>query len=161
MAVERGMKVGRNVQVQRGVQFDVSHAWLIEIGDDVTLAPFSYLLAHDASTKQALGFTKIGRVTIGDGAFIGARALITPGVRIGRNAVVAAGAIVTRDVAEGTIVAGNPARPVGETREMIERNRNLLASRPKWAADGWTWPLPPQAQDDQRAALADGCGFVE
>jgi hypothetical protein len=33
MAVERGMKVGRNVQVQRGVQFDVSHAWLIEIGD--------------------------------------------------------------------------------------------------------------------------------
>ncbi|WP_246806962.1 CatB-related O-acetyltransferase [Ensifer sp. ENS04] len=53
-----------------------------------------------------------GDTVIGDGAWIGMRAMIMPGVTLGEGAVIASGAIVTKDVAPYTIVAGNPARPV-------------------------------------------------
>ena len=49
-------------------------------------------------------------VVIGDDVWIGANAVILPGVTIGRHAVVAAGAVVTKDVAPNTIVGGNPAK---------------------------------------------------
>ncbi len=52
-------------------------------------------------------------MTIGDRVWIAYRAVILPGVTIGEGAVVAAGAVVSRDVAPYTIVAGNPAQPVG------------------------------------------------
>jgi|CXWL01.1.fsa_nt_gi acetyltransferase-like isoleucine patch superfamily enzyme len=53
---------------------------------------------------------KRGAVRVENGAFIGINAIILPGVRIGRNAVVGAGAVVTADVPDYTVVAGNPAR---------------------------------------------------
>ena len=53
-----------------------------------------------------------GDTIIGDGAWIGMRAMIMPGVRIGEGAIIASGAIVTKDVAPYTIVAGNPAAPI-------------------------------------------------
>ncbi len=63
-------------------------------------------------------------VVIGDHVWIGARALICPGVTIGEGAVVGAGAVVTRDVAPYAIVAGNPARVIGQrTRDLHYRTR--------------------------------------
>ena len=56
--VAMGMKVGKNFFPNTGAFFDNSHCWLIEIGDDVTFGPFVYILAHDASTKRELGYTK-------------------------------------------------------------------------------------------------------
>ena len=56
--------------------------------------------------------------TIGEGAKIGANATILPGVRIGENALVGAGAVVTKDVAPGTVVAGNPAVVINEISEL-------------------------------------------
>ena len=53
-------------------------------------------------------------VTIGNGVWIGARAIILPGVTIGDRALVAAGAVVTRDVPADTLVGGNPARVIRE-----------------------------------------------
>src|SRR5690606_18065196 len=53
-----------------------------------------------------------GDTVIGDGAWIGMRAMIMPGITIGEGAVIASGAIVTKDVAPYTIVAGNPAAPI-------------------------------------------------
>ncbi len=57
---------------------------------------------------------------IGDYVFIGPRAIILPGVKIGRGAVVAAGAVVTKDVPEFSIVGGVPAKQIGE-----RKNKNL------------------------------------
>jgi maltose O-acetyltransferase len=58
-------------------------------------------------------------VVIGDHAWIGYRALVLPGVTIGEGGVVAAGAVVTKDVPPYAIVAGNPARVVGQrTRDL-------------------------------------------
>lgn len=62
-------------------------------------------------------FASTRPVEIDDDAFIGARAIICKGVRIGRSAVVAAGSVVTKDVNPYTVVAGNPARPIGNVGE--------------------------------------------
>ncbi|WP_241768436.1 acyltransferase [Mesobacillus subterraneus] len=90
------MRVGKNCHGLAASTIDVAHCWLIEIGDHVTFAPQVYLLAHDASTKKYLDYTKIAKIIIKDHAFIGARALIMPGVTIGENAIVAAGSVVTK-----------------------------------------------------------------
>jgi maltose O-acetyltransferase len=74
--IKMGMQVGKNCSIQPGVVIDYSHCWLIKIGDNVTIAPQAYLLAHDASTKRINNYTKIGSVTIEDNVFIGAGAII-------------------------------------------------------------------------------------
>ena len=54
--ISMGMKVGKNFGRLHGVILDPSHCWLIEIGDDVTMAPRVHVLCHDASTKVHLGY---------------------------------------------------------------------------------------------------------
>src|SRR4051812_5600896 len=72
--VRCGMTVGRDVHLGPQVLIDVSHCWLVSIGDEATLAPRVTIIAHDASTKRHIGYTKIGAVRIGRRAFIGAGA---------------------------------------------------------------------------------------
>ncbi|MCQ6275295.1 acyltransferase [Bacillus sp. V3B] len=123
--IKMGMKIGENCSIQPGVIFDYSHCWLIKIGNNVTIAPQAYLLAHDASTKKLIDYTKIGSISIEDNVFIGARALIMPRVTIGENSIVAAGSIVTKSIPEGSVVAGNPAKVIFAVEEFIEKNKQL------------------------------------
>ena len=94
----------------------------ITIGDDVFLAPLVQVLAvnhvyNDTSRPISFqGITTQG-ITIEDGAWIGGGAILLDGVRVGRNAVVGAGAVVTRDVPPFTVAVGNPARVVRDLRE--------------------------------------------
>lgn len=67
--VKRGLKIGKGFSIQAKCMIDSSHCWLIQIGDNVTLAPGVHVLAHDASTKRSLGYTKIGLVRIGNNVF--------------------------------------------------------------------------------------------
>lgn len=85
----------------------------LTIGRSVSISSEVMILTatHDV---QSPGFAGVNApVVIGDFAWIGARALILPGVRIGTAAVVAAGAVVTADVPAHAIVGGVPARPIG------------------------------------------------
>jgi len=58
--IKKGLIIGENVFINFGCIIDESFCWLISIGNNVTLAPNVHILAHDASTKKALGYTKIG-----------------------------------------------------------------------------------------------------
>ncbi len=94
---------------------DGAHAYAlgpIELREGCTVAQEAYLCTgtHDFSSP-ALSL-QTAPIIIGPFAFVGLRAIVLPGVTIGRQAIVAAGAVVTRDVAEGQKVAGNPARPI-------------------------------------------------
>ena len=91
------------------------HAWApISIGRCALLSYGARLLtgSHDPRDPRFTGLRR--PIVIGDYAWIAAYALVLPGVTVGRGAVVGAGAVVTCDVPEFAIVAGNPARPVGE-----------------------------------------------
>jgi len=84
----------------------------VEIGDNFVSAPGSIILAHDASLFIRHGVYKIGKTIIGNNVFIGANAVILPGVKLGDNVIVGAGAIVTKDVKPNHVVVGNPARVI-------------------------------------------------
>lgn len=103
--IKRGLIIGKNFSMQKGCILDSSHCWLIEIGDNVTLAPRVHILAHDASTKRELGYTKIGRVKIGNNVFIGANTTILPNVKIGNNVIIGANSLISKDILDNMVVA--------------------------------------------------------
>jgi acetyltransferase-like isoleucine patch superfamily enzyme len=108
----RRISVGERTVINRGCYLDGRGG--LTLGSDVSVSPDCYLLSLTHDPRDP-GFAAQARpVSIGDRAWIGARALILPGVTVGEGAIVGAGAVVTRDVEPFAIVAGNPARKVGE-----------------------------------------------
>ncbi|MCE0497248.1 MAG: hypothetical protein LV481_04795 [Methylacidiphilales bacterium] len=84
----------------------------IEIHEDATIAQEAYLCTGTHLFSSPNRELQTAKISIGPGAFVGARAFILPGVTVGAGAVVGACAVVTRDVAPNTVVAGNPAVPI-------------------------------------------------
>ncbi len=115
----RGLVVGKNFHMLHGVIIDNSHCWHITIGDNVTLAPRVIILAHDASTKMHLNYTKLGKVTIGNRVFIGASSIVLPGVKIGNKVVIGTGSVVSHDIPDGVVAAGNPAKVLGTIEDFL------------------------------------------
>jgi maltose O-acetyltransferase len=85
----------------------------LTIGDYVSISPGAWIFTDSHDIHDPLFREVLAPVVIGDHAWIGSRALILPGVTVGEGAVVAAGAVVTGDVAPYTVVAGVPARQIG------------------------------------------------
>lgn len=128
--ISMGMTVGKNFQRLNGVILDPGHCWLIEIGDNVTIAPRVHVLCHDASTKMFLGKTKIGRVSIGDNVFIGAESVVLPGVTIGSNVIIGANSTVTHDVPDNSVVVGNPAKRICSLDEYLDKEQKRMETNP-------------------------------
>lgn len=84
----------------------------ISIGAGCVLADGVFIATTDHARTDRSGTHGTGPITIGDGVFLGQRAIVLGGVTIGDDATVGAGAVVTRDVAPGTVVAGVPARVI-------------------------------------------------
>jgi putative colanic acid biosynthesis acetyltransferase WcaF len=85
----------------------------IEIMAHATVAQEAYLCTGTHDFADGTRPLQTAKITIGEKAFVGARAFVLPGIAIGAAAIVGACAVVTRDVAPGTVVAGNPARKIG------------------------------------------------
>jgi maltose O-acetyltransferase len=107
------IRMGDRVFVNSGVVLFSAKA--VTIGNDVAIANEAYLMDTDSHGVEGRP-VKEAEIVIGDGSWIGARAIILPGVTIGRRCLVAAGAVVSRDVPDDTLVAGNPAR---EIRQLV------------------------------------------
>ena len=126
---ELGLQVGDNFQMMQGCIIDDAHCWMISIGNNVTLAPNVHILAHDASTKLGIGYTRVAGVTIGNNVFIGAGSIILPGVTIGDNVVVGAGSVVTADVPDNVVICGD--RVIKSYERYIEEQRKAFAKSKK------------------------------
>ena len=141
-----GVKIGRRSTIHMGARFFLpknitigegtivgDHVFLdgrakIKIGKhtDIASQVMIYNSEHDLSDPAFKAIEE--QVTIGDYCFIGPRAIIMPGINIGDGAIVAGGAIVTKDVPAGVIVGGVPAKIIGE-RPLKEYQYKL--GRPK------------------------------
>ncbi len=92
----------------------------VHIGNHVMIGPNVqiYTPAHDLQVQARNQGLEVAKpVVIEDNVWIGGGAILLPGVTVGRNSVVGAGAVVTRDVPAGTVVAGNPARVIRELEQ--------------------------------------------
>lgn len=159
--IKMGMRVGKNFNRLVGVILDPSHCWLIEIGDNVTMAPRVHILAHDASTKYYLGYAKIGKVVIGNNVFIGADTVVLPNVRIGNNVVIGANSTVTRNLEGGYVYAGNPVHKLCNIEEFIEKNKYLMSFSPCY---GEEYTLRENVGLDKKKQMKEdlkgGYGFI-
>lgn len=160
--ISMGLKVGKNFHKMGHVIIDDAHCWLITIGDNVTLAPRVHLLAHDASTKKFLGYTKIGLVTIGNNVFIGANSIVLPNVTIGDNVIIGAGSVVTKDIPDNSLVVGNPAKVIGAVDKYLDKSSQLMKQRPvfdkSWTVDG---NITEEKKREMINKLKNGIGFVQ
>lgn len=107
-----GMKVGDHTAFALMVMVDVFFPEKIEIGSNTIIGYNTTILAHE----YLIGEYRLGDVKIGSNVMVGANTTILPGVTIGDNAVVGAGAVVHRDVAPGSFVAGNPLQVIREQK---------------------------------------------
>jgi len=135
VTVREGCRIGNDVSV--GTGSIVEHDVLIEDGVRVhsgAFVPENTILRKGCWIGPRVCFTNAKYPTlpgvkenlvgpeVGPGAIIGANATILPGVKIGAKAVVGAGSVVTKNVAPGVVVAGNPARPVKSAEELSYRD---------------------------------------
>ena len=127
MAIKRGMQVEEGVTVMRGVDFG-SEPYLIKLHKFCRLSSNVLFVTHDGGTwafrhsdSRFAHVIKYGTIEIGEYSFIGANTTILPGVKIGNHVVVGAGSVVTRDIPDGMVVAGVPAKVVCTTLEYAEK----------------------------------------
>ena len=160
--IKMGMKVGKNFGRLNGVILDPSHCWLIEIGDNVTMAPRVHILCHDASTKQFLGYTKIGRVTIGNNVFIGAESVVLPGVTIGNNVIIGANSTVTDNIPDNVVVAGTPAKIICSLEKYLTKETKRMNMSP---CDGEEYTLRKNVSMEmrmkQKEELEGKIGYID
>ena len=112
-----GFRIGKSSTINERCRLDNRGG--LTIGENVSVSAETCILTADHDPHDPTFAGRNRPVVVEDYAFIGTRALILPGITIGRGAVIGAGAVVTKDVPSLAIVAGSPAREIGK------RNPNL------------------------------------
>lgn len=102
--------------------------------DWISTFPFFYMKEEAAFADALDAYEPAGDTVVGSDVWIGAEAMILPGVRIGHGAVIGSRALVTKDVEPYTIVGGNPARPI---RKRFDDEQIAMLLEMAW----WDWPL--------------------
>lgn len=121
-----GVTIGNDTMVGEGAFLDGRDELKIGSHTDIASQVLIYNSEHDLNAEDF--HAKNEPVEIGDYVFIGPRAIILPGVKIGKGAVVAAGAVVTKDVPEFAIVGGVPAKLIGERKN---KDLHYVLGRPR------------------------------
>ncbi len=160
IAISNGLIIGNDCHILGECIIDPGHCWLIEIGNRVTLAPRVHILAHDASTKRILGYTLIGKVTIGNDVFVGAGTIILPNTHIGNNVVIGAGSVVSRSIPDNSVAVGNPARVIGTFDDYVSKRKSEMANAGVFDESYTIHQISDEKKEEMKRKLAHSIGFV-
>lgn len=126
LAVKDGMKVGKGVSVMGGVSFG-SEPYLITLENEVRISSNVTFVTHDGGTwafrdqPEYKDVIKYGRIYVGERTFIGTGCIIMPGVTIGKRCVIGAGSVVTKDIPDGCVAVGVPAKVIMKTEDYAKK----------------------------------------
>jgi len=127
----RGVKIEKifGTYIAPNVLIDSLYPELVGIEEGVYITRGAKIITHFNPTDLIAEITKKNtvkkKVLLKKGAFIGINSIILPGVTIGTCAVVGAGAVVTKDVPDFAVVAGNPAKILGDIREKAPQSEKI------------------------------------
>ena len=120
--------IGENVSFTSNIL--PAEQFLVSIGNNVIVAANVRLITHSMESeifnkeeKKSNFFPRFGEINIGNNVFIGADSIILPGVTIGNNVIIAAGSVVTKNIEDGLVVAGVPAKQISTYDSLKEKNR--------------------------------------
>jgi len=136
---KRGLQIADDCLIMGLPNFG-SEPYLISIGKRVAIASNVTFINHDGATyifrrhPEFEGVIRYGRITIHDDCIIGYGAILLPGVSIGPNAVVAAGAIVAKDVPPNSVAGGNPAKVLVSADAYMQK---CIAENPKYDRENY------------------------
>ena len=135
----------------------------IKIGDNVTITTKCIILAHDASMKKDLGYTKIGSVKIGNNVFIGAGSIILPGTSIGDNCVVGAGSVVRGNLEADSVYVGSPAKKICTKQEFLDKHKKQLKTKENVFDESFTLrgKISLEKKKEMKEKLESKNGYVE
>lgn len=116
-----GIRIGAKTRINMNINFlDDFRPGLITLEDEVSVAPLVSFVAsahpNDSMLYRKYGISDSGPITVRSGAWLGVGCVILPGVTIGRESIVGANAVVTQDVEDFALMAGVPAKKIGDVR---------------------------------------------
>lgn len=116
--------------ISSSVYFDGGNYSMIELGEGVTISSEVSFLTHDWALNtviksMAINYAGIlgrhGKIFVGRNSFIGRGSIILPGANIGEGVIIGAGSVIRGNIPDFSIVIGNPAQVIGDTREYIKK----------------------------------------
>ena len=129
-----GVKIGKGCLIYS--KYFSTEPYLIEIGNHVVIANGTRLLTHDGSVwlfrNKYPGMDIFGKIIIGDNTCVGLNCIIMPNTTIGANCVIGAGSVVRGIIPEGSVVCGNPAKVIFNTKileKILLNHHNMLNTK--------------------------------
>ncbi len=118
---QHGVKIGENCAIFSDIT--TPESYLITIGDNVTISNDVQFITHDNCIDRLISekCDVFGEIVIGNNCFIGARSIILPGVTLGEKTVVGAGSVVSKSFQGDVIIAGNPAKVIGNVNQYLDK----------------------------------------
>lgn len=127
-----GVTIGANCSIHKDATFG-TEPYLITIGSHVRITHGVKFITHDGGlwVPRYMGLVdenadKFGRINIGNNVNIGWNAIIMPGVSIGDNCIIGAGAVVTKSVPRNSVAVGVPAKVIESVEDYVEKNRDRI-----------------------------------
>lgn len=159
--IKRGLSVGNDFQMEKGCNIDANFPWLIKIGNNVTMASWVYLSAHDGAAQKQIGYSRVGKIEIGDNVFIGARTIVLPNVTIGNNSVIGANSVVSKDIPDDVVAVGSPAKVIMDLNSYKKKLIKEKGELPVFEKEYTLWGgVTEQKKKEMIEKLSNQGGFI-